>query len=415
MGKSAPRVKTKYEGVYTRNGNVYIVYWNGAKHVERRFFGSVEDAYEERLKREVLVHRGRIGVTEQAENTTFAEFLEIFERQQGLKSYIKLYRDRYLDAFGSRRLCEIGRTEIFDFRQKMLTTPRQRGGEPVRKTTVNRALAGLRTLINTAFDMGYLETSPWTRKMLFPEARKGLKRHFEEEQMLALLKEADALVTKTFRHRPPRTERKYPPFMRDVIEVAFLSGMRDGESELLGLQWDWIDFDRKIIVLPRTKTYREEQEQDTDPPHIDMQDRLVEILMNLPRRSKYVFCQEDGSPLRLWHIQRPFKAMVKAIGLDPRKYSLKELRHTTGTIMYEKGADPVDIQRHLRHSQLSTTINFYVGQASQRQKKTVELLVLQPGHQGLQADSEIKPQNPAQVGSSLEEMTFSEKSRLPSA
>jgi integrase len=107
-----------------------------------------------------------------------------------------------------------------------------------------------------------------------------------------------------------------------------------------------------------------------------MQRELIEYLKSIPERSEYVICMEDGSRVHHWHFYKRFKKILKAIGLNPKDYAPKELRHTTGTLMYLKGAPVKAIADQLRHEDQKTTMDFYIGADPDYQRSQNELLTL---------------------------------------
>jgi integrase len=92
-----------------------------------------------------------------------------------------------------------------------------------------------------------------------------------------------------------------------------------------------------------------------------MQKELIDLFETLPKRSEWVFYQANGEPFKQWHIHKPFKKVLKAIGIDARRYSWKELRHTTASLMHRKGVPTLAIKDQLRHSNMKTTVDFYIG------------------------------------------------------
>ena len=72
--------------------------------------------------------------------------------------------------------------------------------------------------------------------------------------------------------------------------------------------------------------------KDPERPHRErtkgsiMQKELIDLFESLPKRSEWVFCQANGEPYRQWHIYKPFKQILKALGIDTKQYSWKELR-----------------------------------------------------------------------------------------
>ena len=110
-----------------------------------------------------------------------------------------------------------------------------------------------------------------------------------------------------------------------------------------------------------------------------MQQELIGLLKTLPVRSEYVFSRPAGSRLWPWNFCKPFKKIVQAIGLDPKEYNCKEIRHTTGTLMHKKGVPVDDIATQLQHTTSKTTKDFYIGADHDYQREMAEKLILNSG------------------------------------
>jgi site-specific recombinase XerD len=110
-----------------------------------------------------------------------------------------------------------------------------------------------------------------------------------------------------------------------------------------------------------------------------MQKELMDLFNGLPKRSEWVFCQEDGEPYRQWHIYKPFKQILKTLGIDTEQYSWKELRHTTASLMHRKGVPALVIKDQLRHTDVKTTVDFYIGSDVGYQREMIEKLILNSG------------------------------------
>ena len=94
----------------------------------------------------------------------------------------------------------------------------------------------LRRLFNWAIEQGLTADNPVRRVKFFRADVKRL-RYLTEDEYKLLLAEA-AKVTRS-------------PFLRDAIELAVHTGLRRGN--LLGLQWSWVDWENRVIRVPRTK------------------------------------------------------------------------------------------------------------------------------------------------------------------
>lgn len=92
---------------------------------------------------------------------------------------------------------------------------------------------------------------------------------------------------------------------------------------------------------------------------LHMKEHAREILANL---SKYnlVFPSAEGKPISRENLNnRDFKEALKAAKIDPKRYSLKSLRTTCGTLLAEH-ISPKRLQQFMGHSRIETTMEFYV-------------------------------------------------------
>ena len=53
--------------------------------------------------------------------------------------------------------------------------------------------------------------------------------------------------------------------------------------------------------------------------------------------------------------------MLKNTGLEEKNYTVHDLRHGYGSILLKEGADITTISRLLRHGEISTTADIYIG------------------------------------------------------
>jgi len=353
------REKTKHKGIYRVGDTYYIIYYVGSKKYEKAVGPRLSNALKEKMERENRIKRGNYQVLERQEKTSFKQLVDLYEKEGDGKKYILQFIPVYLKQFGEQKLSQITKRDLFKFRDTLKATPKQRGKKEVTDSNVNRALAGLRRLFNFAVSREYLEENPFpktSKSGLFYPEQKGLRNFFTEEQMEKIIEAS-------------------PEWLKPMILTAYYTGLREGE--LLGLRWDLIDLKSGIISLPSTKTLK-------DPTGIGqrvvMQRELIDLFEGLPKRSEWVFSQYNGEPFKQWHIHKPFKKVLKAVGIDPQRYSWKELRHTTASLMHRKGVFPaLVIKDQLRHSNVKTTVDFYIGQDVDYQREMIEKLILNSG------------------------------------
>ncbi len=397
-GKKPGKVqRTKYRGICLIGENYYIDYYgNGKRH--RKVVGpNLDYALEEKTRRRRKNRKGKYHIVERMENTTFGQLMKLYKEEGEGKDYILQFEATYLEQFGDWKLSQISRSDLFEFRDKVKSTPKQRGGwnytlkckcrtvfeghskkdrcpkcsgledhKVIKKekssmkvtvSTVNRALAGLRKLFNFAMSKEYLEESPFPKDpksgLFYSEkGTRGRKKFYTEAEVIKII---EALP-------------KDPWYLRAMTITAYLSGMRAGE--MLNLKRETgLNLQAGEIFLTMTKA--------GEPQAVKMQDVLVEFFrewMKIHPHSEYVFCKSDGGPLTHDDYYKPFKKALEAIGKNGKGWNFHTLRHTTGTQLHLKGADLIAIKDQLRHSDIRITTDFYVGNDSAYQKAQIEKL-----------------------------------------
>lgn len=160
-----------------------------------------------------------------------------------------------------------------------------------------------------------------------------------------------------------------------LIKLAGLLGLR--REEIMGLTWDHIDFEHKIIKIVEARTMAGNQVITKDPKtatstrtlHMrpDIEDVLLreqekqqsykEALGESYQDSGYVFTHEDGRPVRPNYASELFTKFVKDNGLPP--LTLHGLRHSFASIANAKGISMYDIGKALGHSSPATTSKIY--------------------------------------------------------
>lgn len=349
------REKTKHKGIYKVGKIYYITYFADGKKHEKAVGNKLKRAVNEKREMEDKADRGKYAIIERMEKTTFRELLSLYKEKGENKPYILKFENAYLNHLGNRKLSSISRSDLFDFRDRIKKTPKQRGGEEVTDSTVNRALAGLRRLLNFGVAQEYLEENPFPKDPksgLFSSEKKGLRNFFTESEMVKIIEVS-------------------PDWLRPMILTAYYTGMRAGE--MLRLRWEHVDLEAGIIYIPVSKTL---QDRTGKGQQVVMQMDLINLFKELPKNEEWVFTSQDGLPYNHWIIAKAFTKVLKSVGIDTKKFSWKELRHTTGSLMHKKGVDPIAIKDQLRHGSVRTTERFYIGTDTEFQRAQAEKLSL---------------------------------------
>lgn len=143
---------------------------------------------------------------------TLKELISLYEKDEDLKSYVIMFKKAYLNFFGDREISKISRKDLYAFRDKLRTTPKQRGGKELTKVTVNRGLAGLRRLFHFAIAHEKLNESPFPKEpksgLFYSEKKNRSKRNFFSEQDVKRIVESCP---------------DHPDFLRPLVITAYMT------------------------------------------------------------------------------------------------------------------------------------------------------------------------------------------------
>ena len=215
-------------------------------------------------------------------------------------------------------------------------------------------------LMNAAFKMavkqGVLLSNP-ASKVEAPTVKRPNIHYYSLEQLQQLLKLSEGTRLEV------------------LIKLAGLLGLR--REEIMGLTWEHVDFEQKIIKIaeartmagtevivkdPKTSTsvrtlYMPPDIEDVLQREREKQLKYKQELGSSYQDSGYVFTHEDGRPVRPNYATELFTKFVKDNGLPP--LTLHGLRHSFASIANSKGIPLFDIGKALGHSSTATTSKIY--------------------------------------------------------
>ena len=174
--------------------------------------------------------------------------------------------------------------------------------------------------------------------------------------------------------------------MEVMVKLAGLLGLR--REEILGLTWDCVHFDEKLIEIktvrtaagklivtkePKTATSRRvlhmpKELEDALRRTQETQRQYQQYLGDAYQDGRYVFAHEDGRPMRPNYASELFTKFIRDHQLPP--LTLHGLRHSFASIANAKGIPMYDIGKALGHSSPATTSKIYT-------------YLLDPDHKGL--------------------------------
>lgn len=218
--------------------------------------------------------------------------------------------------------------------------------------TVQKHLYIIKQSLNDAVLYGYLDSNP-----ALP-VRTPRRKTTHTKRCVFLESEGAAKVVDALRD---------DHVIHTAVLVTLLYGLR--RSEILGLRWTSIDFEKDVFTIEHTvvKSLTIQAVDDTKTPGSMMSYQLLpEARAALLRQreetaenhSEYVFSRSDGSVMRPDSLTRSFQRALKRNGLPTMRFH--DLRHSTASILFSRGWSLEDVKNWLRHSDIETTSNIYL-------------------------------------------------------
>ena len=160
-----------------------------------------------------------------------------------------------------------------------------------------------------------------------------------------------------------------------LVKITALYGLR--RSELLGLQWDSIDFERKTMTIRHTvskvtevvaKDKTKNASSRRSFPLTPEAESIFRRAKELEQQNRAAFGREyqensnifkwpDGHPYSPDYISHRFNRLLKKHDLPHIRFH--ELRHSCASLLIDMGFTLKDVQEWLGHSDIKMTANIY--------------------------------------------------------
>lgn len=264
------------------------------------------------------------------------EWRDTYKRK--IQEVIDMY---LLPEFGTKAIHVIKKTDVLAFRSSLAKVTYGKANKHLSAARINSIMVPLGMILKEAakrykFDNPYYDI-------------KALKQPKTDIQPLTLEEVWTFIngVREDYRH---------------YYLVRFFTGMRT--SEIDGLTWDNVDFNRREIVIKQALVKGKIVPPKTQESYRAIQmspwvyDALKEQQEISYRRSDYVFCSHTGEPLdynnvnkRIWH------PTLKVLRL--KKRNAYQTRHTAATLWLAAGESPEWIASQMGHSTTKMLFNTY--------------------------------------------------------
>lgn len=195
-------------------------------------------------------------------------------------------------------------------------------------------------------------------RVILPKKQKFIGKYFDSQQLQSLFFAV-----------------KNEPIESAVI-LAATYGLR--RSEVLGLKWDAINFEKDTIVICYTAIevghkvlYTDQVKTRSSYRTLPLMKHIKKYLFNLLEYQKkmkiyygadYVnndfICKRDnGTPLKPNYISQKFHKILLQYGFPLIRFH--DLRHSSASLLLSLGFSLKDIQEWLGHADIATTCNIY--------------------------------------------------------
>ena len=320
------------------------------------------------------------GMVIEGKSLKFSEFTEIWKRDYGSKElapstykrYCRMLETRLLPYFGHFYVNKIKPTDIMQFydllsKDTQFVRKKDNDGnktlKPLSGKTILEHHRLLRAMLHKAVYWQVIVSNP-AERVQPPKAKKPKRKYYDDDQCKILLENLEQLDEEQIKYKT-------------AIILTVFTGVRLGE--LMGLEWNDIDFRNGIVSINRSSQYLADTGVFTKVPKTESSIREVAIpdfvislleeykLWYEEQKSLYgelwinsnrLFVQANGKPMNPSTISKWFVKFIGQIGLPVINFH--GLRHTNATLLIAQNIDVAVVAARLGHAQITTTFNFYV-------------------------------------------------------
>jgi len=279
------------------------------------------DPKAERAARQKATEAGEATVAELADKW-LADYVRPKLKSRTVFDYERLLRQHILPALGHLSVTHVSRDDINRLHVSMARTPRR----------ANYTVSTVRALMSFACDLNLRPPldNPCRKIKMY---RERARERFLTESEIAAAAEAIAKAEQ---------DGRIGPHGAAGLRLCLFSGARSGE--ITAAQWTHVDWGRKLIRLPDSKT--------NEPRTIHLSDAALEVLKTLHRVGPYIVGgAKEGEPYK--NLSRAWIIARKYAGLDDVR--LHDLRHSYASLAASRGISLQMIGKLLGHRVPATT------------------------------------------------------------
>ncbi len=369
-----------------RNGKEYL-YWEArytagydlgtGKQIQRSITGKTQKEVAQRLRK--ITSELDCGTYQEPSKLTVGEWLDIWQREylgntkpHTQKSYDGIIKNHIKPVLGAVRLTSLTpmhvQIMINGIKNKKVTAL----GQTVNPKTVKNIHGVLHSALFQAVQCGLIHTNPADRTVL-PKRTKAEIHVLEDQQIIQFFHAIEG-------HR-----------FQFLYLVDLFTGMR--QSELLGLQWQDIDFQNKIVTIKRQLQYlgasrggyqyatpKNNKSRIVVLPNqaieaLEKQQQLQTTMERLAgeawgNQDNLVFTDELGNHIKHDVVYRNLKRIFQEMGTPQMRFH--DLRHSYAVLSLQSGCDIKTVQENLGHYAAAFTLDTYGHVTEQMRREGAE-------------------------------------------
>jgi integrase len=292
----------------------YVDFRHKGRRIQRALGKDRKLAEKAALKIELEVFEGKFFPNRKKLKVRFKEFADKYIEEHSKRKKRTWPRDlgslnKLLPVFGDMYMEYITPKMVDDYRQR-------REKEGVKPSTVNREHALLKHMFTKAIEWELVKDNPAKRvKMAKETPRVRFLTEIEKDNLLQAVKCSHA------------------DYLEPIVITALNTGMRKGE--ILGLKWEDVDFNRRVVRVRQTKTDQLRE--------VPMTDWLYEILWEWRQKRlafRYVFNDINDKPIKSF--RTAWEVALEKAGI--KDFRFHDLRHTFASYMRMAGMDIMSIK-----------------------------------------------------------------------
>lgn len=250
-----------------------------------------------------------------------------------------IYRNHVQPFFGQKRMGDIGETDMLgyyaDLKNKEVAGGRwaAKAGQKIKEGTVKRIMILVRHLYNVAINDKKNVVAENPTKLIRLTMNRNIKGRFlTKEQLQTLVK-----VAKESENRD----------LAEIIQTMAGTALR--RENVLAMRWEWLDLSKGALTVPPSADKAKQGFT------LYLSAGVLDLLIarrDAVTEGGWVFPNpKTGKPY--WSCREAWVKTCERAGLQGLR--MHDLRHTFASLMLDSGADIVDVQKQLGHTQIKTT------------------------------------------------------------